>query len=229
MKKAIYILASLLLIITACKKNDENEPDPQPPVPVGDTTKPVLNLYGNKNDTIILQTNYSEPGATAVDNKDGDISPFIVLSGTVNSNLRGDYIKEYNVRDAAGNMAIKAIRKINVKNGIQDLEGVYTMTCKCYSLAAGSSTLLSTSNHTANVVASHSLNNVFDNSNVYNGKVTKPFNLRVEGANIIGNLFTASQIGGAISPSKTSFTVTIETYDAHSPNSVACSNVYTKQ
>ncbi|MFI1770151.1 immunoglobulin-like domain-containing protein, partial [Thalassobellus citreus] len=58
---------------------------------------------------------YSELGATASDNKDGDISANIVIGGdTVNSNVAGTYIITYNVSDAAGNPATQVTRTVNV-------------------------------------------------------------------------------------------------------------------
>ncbi|MFI1770105.1 immunoglobulin-like domain-containing protein, partial [Thalassobellus citreus] len=54
-------------------------------------------------------------GATASDNKDGDISANIVIGGdTVNSNVAGTYIITYNVSDVAGNPATQVTRTVNV-------------------------------------------------------------------------------------------------------------------
>ncbi|WP_345278251.1 immunoglobulin-like domain-containing protein, partial [Litoribaculum gwangyangense] len=54
-------------------------------------------------------------GATASDNKDGDITANIVIGGDiVNTNIPGSYIITYNVSDAAGNAATQVTRTVNV-------------------------------------------------------------------------------------------------------------------
>jgi hypothetical protein len=58
---------------------------------------------------------YTEEGATATDNVDGDISANIVIGGdTVNTNVAGTYVVTYNVSDAAGNAAAEVTRTVNV-------------------------------------------------------------------------------------------------------------------
>ncbi|MFI1770277.1 immunoglobulin-like domain-containing protein, partial [Thalassobellus citreus] len=73
---------------------------------IPDTTAPVITLTGAASIDINVGDTYSELGATASDNKDGDISANIVIGGdTVNSNVAGTYIITYNVSDVAGNPA----------------------------------------------------------------------------------------------------------------------------
>ncbi|MFI1770104.1 immunoglobulin-like domain-containing protein, partial [Thalassobellus citreus] len=68
---------------------------------IPDTTTPVITLTGAASIDINVGDTYSELGATASDNKDGDISANIVIGGdTVNSNVAGTYIITYNVSDA---------------------------------------------------------------------------------------------------------------------------------
>jgi PKD repeat protein len=71
---------------------------------VKDQTKPVLTLNGN--DTVYLEVikdTYTEDGATAMDNKDGNISNAILITGAVNTNVIGTYYVTYSVNDIAGN------------------------------------------------------------------------------------------------------------------------------
>lgn len=80
-----------------------------------DITPPVITLQGD--DPLILELNemYIEPGATAIDNIDGDISENIVIDATdVNSAEEGSYMVTYNVSDAAGNPASVVIRTVIV-------------------------------------------------------------------------------------------------------------------
>ena len=91
-----------------------------------DVRPPEIILNGNINDTIELNTNYTEPGYTAKDKKDGDITQKVVVNGLVNPNKTGDYQVKYEVIDKSGNIA-KAERLINVFNKIKYLEGRYSV------------------------------------------------------------------------------------------------------
>jgi len=83
-------------------------------VEVIDTVKPVINLIGNTNVTLYLNDNYSEEGAAATDNYDGDITDKIVISGTVDNKKVGKYEITYTVKDTSGNET-SIVRTINVK------------------------------------------------------------------------------------------------------------------
>ena len=80
-----------------------------------DTTAPVITLNGSSTITLDLGQTYTELGATAIDNVDGDISGNIVIGGdSVNTNLAGTYVITYNVSDAAGNAAIQVTRTVTI-------------------------------------------------------------------------------------------------------------------
>lgn len=81
-----------------------------------DTTPPVIVLIGSATINLTVGDIYTEQGATATDNIDGDISSNIVISGTVNTNLAGVYQVAYNVSDAAGNAANEVIRTVNISD-----------------------------------------------------------------------------------------------------------------
>src|SRR5699024_12162014 len=63
----------------------------------------------NDDTTIELEVGetYEEPGATAEDNVDGDITDDIEITGEVNTNKVGGYTITYTVSDAAGNETVK--------------------------------------------------------------------------------------------------------------------------
>jgi hypothetical protein len=67
-----------------------------------DSTPPVITLTGG-NPTIDVGTNWVELGYTAIDNIDGDITGNVVVTGTVNSSVVGEYTLTYSVSDVAGN------------------------------------------------------------------------------------------------------------------------------
>ncbi|WP_345190909.1 M14 family zinc carboxypeptidase, partial [Algibacter agarivorans] len=80
-----------------------------------DTTAPMITLIGPGNIDINLGDAYTELGATATDNKDGDITANIVIGGdAVDTNTTGTYTVTYNVNDAAGNAATQVDRTVNV-------------------------------------------------------------------------------------------------------------------
>jgi hypothetical protein len=83
-------------------------------VSIVDTTKPVITLLGNINETIEVKSDYIDFGATALDNLDGDLTNSITIINTVNTDVIGDYTITYNVTDANGNMSEPVIRNVSV-------------------------------------------------------------------------------------------------------------------
>ena len=66
-----------------------------------DTIPPGITLIGNATVNVPVGGTFNDPGATATDNVDGNISSSIVVGGdTVNANTVGTYIITYNVSDA---------------------------------------------------------------------------------------------------------------------------------
>ncbi len=80
-----------------------------------DTTPPVITLNGASTINLEVGDTYTEQGATATDNVDGDISANIVIGGdAIDTNNAGTYVVTYNVSDAAGNAANQVTRTVNV-------------------------------------------------------------------------------------------------------------------
>ncbi|MFL0805148.1 MAG: DUF5011 domain-containing protein [Agarilytica sp.] len=79
-----------------------------------DTTAPVITLNGASPMDVALGATFSDPGASASDNVDGDISANITVSGSVDTAVAGSYQLAYNVSDAAGNAAVQVTRTVNV-------------------------------------------------------------------------------------------------------------------
>ncbi|MDO8751927.1 MAG: DUF5011 domain-containing protein, partial [Candidatus Wolfebacteria bacterium] len=80
----------------------------------GDATLPVITLIGSSTVEVAQGTAYTELGATASDNVDGDITANIITSSTVDTNVLGEYAVTYNVADTAGNAAEEVIRTVRV-------------------------------------------------------------------------------------------------------------------
>ena len=83
-------------------------------VNVVDTTAPVITLLGDNLMTIEVGTTFTDPGAVATDNYDGDLTSSIVVSGSVDTSTIGTYTLTYNVSDASGNAAVPVTRTVNV-------------------------------------------------------------------------------------------------------------------
>ncbi|NRK74361.1 DUF5011 domain-containing protein, partial [Salmonella enterica subsp. enterica serovar Typhi] len=84
-------------------------------VKVIDTTAPVLALEGEEKIIIEGGTEYVEPGYTATDNVDGNLTEAVEVYGSVDVTKVGDYELKYHVIDSSGNEAI-AIRTVTVQD-----------------------------------------------------------------------------------------------------------------
>ena len=76
--------------------------------------KPVISLIGQSEISLELGKSYTDAGATASDNIDGDISGSIIISSDVDVNNVGTYSVTYNVSDTAGNLADEVTRVVNI-------------------------------------------------------------------------------------------------------------------
>jgi hypothetical protein len=76
--------------------------------------KPVIALKGEKDITVEFKSTYMDPGATAVDYKNSDLSNNIVVINNVNTAKAGDYEVIYNVTDLRGIAAYSVKRTVHV-------------------------------------------------------------------------------------------------------------------
>ncbi|MEI6122525.1 MAG: DUF5011 domain-containing protein [Bacteroidota bacterium] len=107
---AVVFLLSFLLFLS-CKKKDDS--------------LPLITLKGEALVIVVLNTPYTDAGATATDPKDGDIS--VSAQGEVNTNFAGTYYITYTAYDAAGNQG-NATRVVEVRNSAQIYSGTYRAT-----------------------------------------------------------------------------------------------------
>lgn len=82
--------------------------------PVEDTVAPVITLNGAAQMSVIQNQTFTDPGAQATDNVDGNISNQIMVTGSVDTTTLGTYTLRYNVQDAAGNPATEVVRNVEV-------------------------------------------------------------------------------------------------------------------
>ena len=72
---------------------------------VADTVPPEITLIGAATVTVQLGAIYTDAGATATDNVDGDITDRIEVDNPVDTGTAGTYTVSYGVEDSAGNRA----------------------------------------------------------------------------------------------------------------------------
>jgi hypothetical protein len=227
MKKNIAILSALTLltcssIFTSCKKDD--------------ITPPVVTMTGG-DQTISLGATFTDPGASANDNKDGAIS--VTTTGVVDINHTGVYQITYSATDAAGNTGT-AVRNVTVINDLDAMTGVYSCT-----LNPGPVTYTQTINASSTVnrrlifgtfgdyyyysggVKTGALNTIY--ADVNNTGTTSPITLPSQTSIQVGNPATDrtfSGTGARVSASTFNLSYT-ETTPA--PSSVNTTEVYVKQ
>ena len=105
---------TLIPILTATPTPTSTPTPTLTPTPVPDTEAPVLTLYGETYIEVIARSEYIEPGYSATDDFDGDITELVDVSGEIDINLCGSYAFCYEVSDRAGNIT-KIERTVVVK------------------------------------------------------------------------------------------------------------------
>ncbi len=124
---ALVALIGIAFIFNACKPKD-------------DTVKPVITLKKDANNNvdmvIVFKATFTDPGYTATDDEDGDITSKVTITGgPVNNLSAGVFSLVHNVKDAAGNAADAVTRKVTVdaaaflagSYSVVDVSNNYTM------------------------------------------------------------------------------------------------------
>ena len=82
-----------------------------------DNTSPMITLTGDNPQVIAVGEAYAELGATASDNRDGDLTASIVIDASaIDSSVPGTYQVTYDVTDAAGNAATTVTRTVTYED-----------------------------------------------------------------------------------------------------------------
>ena len=160
MKKQILLAATVLfsagmLFITGCKKDD--------------TSDPVVTLKGSATEKVVLNTPWTDPGATAEDDKDGVLTA--TPSKVVDVNKAGVYQIVYSATDAAGNTGTDT-RTVTVYNEAEAVwAGTYSKASETdanglYTYNAAKPFIVTASTTKNNRVIMNRLGD-FDNNTVY--------------------------------------------------------------
>ncbi|MBI3400001.1 MAG: HYR domain-containing protein [Acidobacteria bacterium] len=109
---SLFPLGSTTVTVTATDASGNSSTETFT-VTVRDTTPPMLTLDGANPMTVEGGSTFTDPGATAVDAVDGNLTSQIHVTGTVNTNVPGTYVLTYTVSDRAGNTTTKT-RTVNI-------------------------------------------------------------------------------------------------------------------
>lgn len=103
-------------------------------VTVQDTLGPEIELNGSANMTVLRFTFFLDPGATATDACEGDVSGSVIVTGSVNTNNLGPQVLTYNVSDGGSRPATPVTRTVTVVAGnapVITLVGGPEITLEC--------------------------------------------------------------------------------------------------
>ncbi|OGZ10515.1 MAG: hypothetical protein A3D65_04225 [Candidatus Lloydbacteria bacterium RIFCSPHIGHO2_02_FULL_50_13] len=78
---------------------------------------PTLTLLGDASINVVLGDSFADPGATASDPEDGDLTEHIIRSGAVETQIVGTYTLTYTVSDTDGRTATPVTRTVTVVSG----------------------------------------------------------------------------------------------------------------
>lgn len=86
-------------------------------VKIIDDISPIIKLKGEKIITIYQNEKYEDPGFSAVDEIDGDLTHNVEINGKVNTEKVGEYIIKYKVEDKNNNKTeVTRTIKVDKKN-----------------------------------------------------------------------------------------------------------------
>lgn len=89
-------------------------------VEVKDTTSPIISLKGKTELILYKGDKYVEPGYSAEDNYDGDITKSVTVEGNIDINKEGKYELIYKLKDSSNNSS-EVKRIITVKNRVSTI------------------------------------------------------------------------------------------------------------
>ncbi|SVA24895.1 uncharacterized protein METZ01_LOCUS77749, partial [marine metagenome] len=107
----VYVVAGDLLGDNGNGSGYAPQIDVWPSLSFVDTKKPVITIIGDTPMTIEVGSTFTDPGATATDNYDGNVT--VTAAGTVDANTVGTYTLTYTATDSSNN-TLSDTRTVNV-------------------------------------------------------------------------------------------------------------------
>lgn len=102
-------------MIYTVKDSSGNEAKATRPIPYHDPIPPEIALKGEETIRLNMGDTFTDPGFSASDNLDGDITEKVAVSGSVDTRVAGTYVLTYSVTDSFGNET-KVQRKVVIKS-----------------------------------------------------------------------------------------------------------------
>ena len=112
-------------IIFSVKDSSNNEATITKKIEMIDNEVPNIKLNGSKNMQVILGSEFVEPGFSASDSCDGDLTNKVSVEGYVDTLVAGVYTLKYVVSDTVGNKK-EVSRVVTVKETINNLDPLVT-------------------------------------------------------------------------------------------------------
>ncbi|MDC0713401.1 DUF5011 domain-containing protein [Stigmatella sp. ncwal1] len=123
-------------VTLTCTDSKGNTDSCSATITVLDTNTPTLTLVGGNQQLECAPGTYADPGATAADICEGNLSSKVTVSGSVKPGTVGHYELTYNVKDTSGNAATPVKRTVAVSDTQKPtlaLKGLANTTAECAS------------------------------------------------------------------------------------------------
>jgi hypothetical protein len=219
-KNLVFLLGACLLtgsmLFTGCAADD--------------ITAPVVTLKGDNPQAVTLNGTYTEAGATATDDEDGDLTSSIVITGAdaIDEDMVGEYEVHYSVSDAAGNVG-EAHRIVNVSNSAAAWGGAYSVSDSCAGLAPFLySQTVSVSSVTNNKITFNKFGDYQNNTNIYATISGNTITLPTQTATNIGTLVQNHTFSGSGTKTANGFVLTYTDQNLSNGSSTTCIATFTK-
>lgn len=207
MKKSIFKLFAIVAVIAVIGVSCTED----------DITNPSITLTGQADMYVQLGDDFTDPGATASDSEDGDLTSQISVTGTVNTDQVGLYVLTYTVSDEAGNTTTET-RNVYVE--ADGLAGSYAVTGVVTGPGAG------TYNYTETITASSVDYNKIIISN-FSGFSNLTINAIVSGSTITINQTVSYDFDGDLTPDNATITTQGSTYEVNTSGASPVAKILT--
>ena len=103
---------------------------------IQENSQPTISLVGSSTINLEVGDSFTDSGATAEDNEDGDLTPSIITLGSIDTSVVGTYTVTYTVSDSASN-TVSVARTVSVNEAVVNIIYFENGTCKCPDASIG--------------------------------------------------------------------------------------------
>ena len=108
---------------------------------VQENSQPTISLVGSSTINLEVGDSFTDSGATAEDNEDGDLTPSIITLGSIDTSVVGTYTVTYTVSDSSSNTVL-VTRTVSVNEAVVTIIYLENGTCKCPDAIVGDSEVI---------------------------------------------------------------------------------------